>query len=130
MIANLKHAAHTGKTVSIGGGDFTPAECLAAANMLECFATGMHEALYRGPFKAITTKYNGNGVYSANDGDGNRCRHTPDDAQGIEERHFGAAAALCKKMGWTGSLVSGQQKNGTQVHVFVGPESIRAVGGV
>lgn len=35
MIANLKHAASTGKGAHIGGGDFTPAECSAAADRLE-----------------------------------------------------------------------------------------------
>lgn len=35
MIANLKHAAGTGKGARIGGGDFTPAECAATADRLE-----------------------------------------------------------------------------------------------
>jgi hypothetical protein len=34
MIANLKHAARNGGA-SIGGGDFTPAECREAAAVLE-----------------------------------------------------------------------------------------------
>jgi len=73
--------------------------------------------------KAITTKYTPSG-YSACDGDGNRARiGYPAAINGIEARHFAAAQALCKKMGWTGRLVGGQQKPGVYVWCWVNEPS-------
>jgi hypothetical protein len=38
MIANLKYAARNNETVTIGGGEFGPAELLAAAQALDALA--------------------------------------------------------------------------------------------
>jgi hypothetical protein len=38
LIANLRHAARNHETVTIGGGEFGPAELLAAAQALEALA--------------------------------------------------------------------------------------------
>lgn len=34
FLANLKHAAHSGHDITIGGGLFSPAECLAVVTLI------------------------------------------------------------------------------------------------
>lgn len=72
--------------------------------------------------KAITTKYHGptntrGSRISASDSDGNRASIPyPRELSG-DDCHALAAAALCKKMGWTGKLISGGTSRGV-VFVF------------
>ena len=76
--------------------------------------------------KAIVTKYHGPTDFkgsriSASDSDGNRVFISyPHELSG-EAVHRLAADALCKKMGWTGKLVSGWTKEG-YVFVFTGED--------
>ena len=49
---------------------------------------------------------------TANDGDGNRISITREGPENLEESHKKAAIALCKKMGWTGTLQGGYTKDG------------------
>lgn len=72
--------------------------------------------------KAIRTKYHGPGNVkgariSATDDDGNRVIVSYDHAS--REPHDEAALALCKKMGWTGTLTRGAVRGGN-VYVFSG----------
>lgn len=67
--------------------------------------------------KAITTKYIGPTNYrgsriKATDDAGNSITIGYDSVLNHEEPYAKAAIALCKKMGWTGSLVSGWTKDG------------------
>lgn len=73
--------------------------------------------------KAITTKYlpatNTKGArIAAFDGDGNRIVTSWDHGWNTEGNHRGAAAALCRKMGWLVAFDTGWQKGGTYVHVL------------
>lgn len=43
-----------------------------------------------------------------------------------ETRHAQAAIALCKKLNWSGEMVSGEMPNGDTCHVFVNFKSISA----
>lgn len=74
--------------------------------------------------KAIVTTYHGPTEHrpsriTASDGDGNRATVPCSSSDGRPENaHFGAALALCKKLGWTGTLVVGGLAHGRFVFVF------------
>lgn len=71
--------------------------------------------------KAIVTKYHGesyrrgSGV-TADDGDGNRARVAWDPALNSDGNHIAAVRALCRKMGWTGSLIQGYLMKGGRMN--------------
>jgi hypothetical protein len=72
--------------------------------------------------KAITTKFHGptdtrGSRYTATDSDKNRVTVSTDYALNSEGNHDAAALALCRKMGWTGTLVRGGLAKGN-VYVF------------
>ena len=72
--------------------------------------------------KAITTKYlQPTGTkparVKASDMDGNSVILSFVSLDG--QHHYETAKALCRKMGWTTRLVSGQQKPGVYVHVLL-----------
>jgi hypothetical protein len=72
--------------------------------------------------KAITTKFHGPTNFKgsrikATDSDGNSVTVSTDHALNSDGNHDAAAVALCKKMGWTGSLIRGWTKDGA-VYVF------------
>ena len=74
--------------------------------------------------KAITTKYHGptdskGSRISASDEDGNRVYTPYDHSMSGELCHRQAAIALCRKMGWSGSLTWGGIKTG-YVYVWTG----------
>lgn len=78
--------------------------------------------------KAILTKFvcptNTRGSrYSASDMDGNRVILGADYALDSEENHWRAAAALCAKMGWKGTLAAGATRDGF-AFVFVDSRNI------
>lgn len=71
--------------------------------------------------KAIVTKFHGptdtkGSRFSASDEDGNRATVHADHALSGEENHDRAAIALCRKLGWKGTLVRGGLGHG---HVYV-----------
>lgn len=76
--------------------------------------------------KAITTRYRGptdsSGSCFLAKTEGQRALRVPyNHALGIEENHEAAAVALCQKLNWSGSLVTGCLPDGkTRVHVFIG----------
>lgn len=75
--------------------------------------------------KSIVTKYNGptdtkGSRITASDSDGNRVSISYD--HGAKNPHAEAALALCRKMGWKGTLQGGGMKNG-EVFVFIDKES-------
>lgn len=62
--------------------------------------------------KAISTTYHGPGNVkgariSASDGDGNRVSINYPDEATRDDAHWLAAEALCRKMGWSGTLAEG-----------------------
>jgi hypothetical protein len=66
--------------------------------------------------KAIRTHYVGPSNFHgsrviASDSDGNRVNLGWDDALNSDENHKAAQVALCKKMKWTGEMVSGEHCN-------------------
>lgn len=74
--------------------------------------------------KAITTKYHGPGNvrgsrFIASDEDGNRVIVSYDYALNSEQNHARAAEALCRKMGWVGTMMGGGIKGG-MVWVWTG----------
>lgn len=74
--------------------------------------------------KAIETKYIGprdfkGSRFVATDNDGNRVIVAYDYSLNSEDNHKRACLALCRKMGWSGDLVSGDTKTG-MVHVWTG----------
>lgn len=78
--------------------------------------------------KAITVTYHGPTNHRgsrliADDGDGNRVTMPYDCAEGRDERFTNAALALCRKMGWTGTLACGWLKN-SAVFVFVAEHNV------
>lgn len=73
--------------------------------------------------KAITTTYHGptntrGARVIADDGDGNRVTVPYDSARNRDANHRHAAAALCHKLQWIGTLVQGETKEGP-VFVFL-----------
>ena len=74
--------------------------------------------------KAITTRFipcsntRGSRV-AAFDGDGNRVVLSKDDSLKRDDTHRRAAVALCRKMGWSGTLVQGWLRRGEEVFVFL-----------
>lgn len=73
--------------------------------------------------KAITTKFAGptdrrGSRIIASDGDGNRLTMSYHHEWNGDENHHRAALAPQNKLGWSGKLISGQQKPGVHVHVF------------
>lgn len=80
--------------------------------------------------KAILTKYHGptntrGSRISATDDDGNRVTVPYDHA--ARDPHDEAALALCRKMGWTGTLAKGSTGKGA-VYVWTGEEIIVSEG--
>jgi hypothetical protein len=76
-----------------------------------------------GSMQAITTKYHGPGNVrgariSATTESGVRVSVPIDHGLDTDENHANAARALCAKLGWSGTLVSGGTKNGN-VYVFL-----------
>lgn len=76
--------------------------------------------------KAILTKYHGptntrGARISATDGDGNRVTVPYDHA--ARDPHDAAALALCRKMGWLGTLAKGGTKTGN-VYVWTAGEQL------
>lgn len=76
-----------------------------------------------GHFKAITTKYIGpterrGSRVKAFDGDGHSVTIGFDSSLSSAKAHAKAAEALCRKMNWSGTLVSGGIRGG-EVFVFV-----------
>lgn len=72
--------------------------------------------------KAIQTKFHGPGNvrgsrYSATDCDGNKITISADHSLNSDKNHRAAAIALCRKMGWSGTLAQGGLGN-TEVFVF------------
>jgi hypothetical protein len=77
--------------------------------------------------KAIITKYHGptnsrGSRISASDEDGNRVTVSYDHAS--HDPHRLAAIALCKKMGWTGTLIEGGLGNKGNVYVWAQGEPV------
>lgn len=73
--------------------------------------------------KAIVTKFHGpsnvkGSRYSATDEDGNRVIVGADHSVHYESNHDAAALALCKKMGWRGTLQRGHVSTG-YVYVWI-----------
>ena len=79
--------------------------------------------------QAIQTKYIG-----PSDSRGSRVKATADagtitvsydHALGIEGNHAAAAVALCRKLGWPGTLVGGGLKDNSYVFVFLNSDRIK-----
>lgn len=79
--------------------------------------------IHTGAFKAIMTRYIGptdlkGSRVKAFDSDGQSVTIGYDSSLSSSQAHAKAAEALCRKMGWKGTLVSGGVKGG-EVFVFV-----------
>jgi hypothetical protein len=75
--------------------------------------------------KSIFTKFHGPGyskgsrIIATDSTKENRFSVSLDPAWNTEESHKQAALALCKKMGWKGTLVQGGNGPGSEVFVFL-----------
>jgi hypothetical protein len=83
--------------------------------------------------KAIVTKYHGPGNVrgsriSASDSDGNRVILHRDCALSVDQNRDRAALALCRKLGWTGTLAhGGLNRRGDEVYVWVDSKDLLTV---
>lgn len=79
--------------------------------------------IHAGRFQVITTRYlgptntRGSRIKASADGGSVTIGH--DSALSSENAHAKAARALCVKLGWTGTLISGVTASGEHVFVFV-----------